>query len=128
MKKALLIILLVVILIIFMFVMVDQYTKFALKTATIKLVKEYCNEDVKVREVRISRMNFNWLNGPNQKWSVITNPPVYELNGYITQGNYIPNLWGPLPSEGCYENIKISMKLDRYKREFVPAKTPLMIK
>ncbi len=119
MKKILLIILSIVILIILLLIMVEQYNKYALKIATIKLVKEYCNEDIEVRNVNIQRISFNWLNGRYPKWEVKTVPSNYNLSGYIDNGFIPKRAWG------CYLNIDIPLKLDRFKREFVPKQNTL---
>lgn len=59
MKKMLLILLLVSVVSFLMFIAMDQYTKYALKTATIKFTKEYCNEDFTVRQVEINRIDLS---------------------------------------------------------------------
>ncbi len=114
MKKILLIILSIVILIILLLIMVEQYNKYALKTATIKLVKEYCNEDIEVRNVNIQRIDFSIYPSKNN-WEVDTIPSNYKLIGFISDRTFIPTLTGD-----CYIDIDIPLKLDRLKREFVP--------
>ncbi len=100
--------------------MVEQYNKYALKTATIKLVKEYCNEDIEVRDVNITRISFNWLNGRHPKREVKTVPSDFNLSGYIGKEGFSPNRSGH-----CYRKIGIPLKLDRFKREFVPKQNTL---
>jgi hypothetical protein len=117
MKKRLLI-LLVPAICFLMFIAIDQYTKYALKTATIKFTKEYCNEDITVREVEINRIDLsfrsviNW--GSKPQWVVKAEPPKYSVSGNIRSGTYIP--WG----SGCLREVIKIVKLDRLKREFVP--------
>lgn len=116
MKKMLLILLLVSAVCFLIFLAIDQYTKYALKTATIKFTKEYCNEDITVREVEINRLDLRihsmWVNKP--QWIVRTEPSNYTVVGKIRSGSYIPS------GSGCLREVNKIVKLDRIKREFVP--------
>jgi hypothetical protein len=100
------------------FIALDQYTKYALKAATIKFTKEYCNADIAVREIEINRIDFSFSNltnwGSKPQWVVKAEPSKYSVSGNIRNGTYIP--WG----SGCLREVIKIVKLDRLKREFVP--------
>lgn len=105
-----LIIILIPVSIILAIIMVEQYNKYALKTATIKFVKEHCNEDITVREVRIDRFH---LMQSGVTWIVNTEPRQFSTNGSIFKKEY-----KTIGSEACSAEPYTYLKLNRLIREF----------
>lgn len=99
---------------IFIFVLflgADQYAKYAMKTATIKLVKEYCEKDVTIRDVRIAYFSFY---APTYSFFVYTDPPEYGVSGDWDAG-YKSNL-----PYICTDFKYVPLRLSFLKREFIP--------
>lgn len=90
----------------------DQYTKYAMKSATIKIVKEYCNKDIEVTGVEIIFWSFYLEKGT---FTIHTDPIEYMITGRKDSSGYRASL--PFT---CSGDTYIPLRLKRFSREFIP--------